>query len=407
MFESSDFIIGITILFVVIGVSTSLVYYFARYYVKTDDQDKELLTKKPFSIGLEEPAKTKSDIGADQSLSREILSKSSSGADLSRSLSAAVAKSPAPARAQVVAKKSLNEALAGTRGHFWGRLKSLKWSAGPELPSALRDEIEEVLYTSDIGPQVAERLLVHLQNNLSGQNVVDENIVKSILRKELLSMLSASQVSESIETKQPATGLRVWMVVGVNGAGKTTTIGKLASQMQAQGDKVLIVAGDTFRAAADSQLQFWAERAGCEIFSSENTKDPGAVAYAGIERAKSLGCNRVIVDTAGRLHTQDHLMEELKKIKRVISKLDATAPHETLLVLDANSGQNAIEQAKQFHKAVTLTGVIVTKMDGSSKAGMVLAIAQDLQLPIRYIGVGEAIEDLRPFEAQPFVEALL
>lgn len=348
--ESTDLIVGLCIFFIVIGAASSLVYYFARYYIKTDHEDQELITKKP---------------------------------------------------------KSLNEALANTRQNFWGRISQLATKSNG-LNLSQKDELEEILYTSDMGANTAEVLLSQLQQNFFKKSNVDLQIIKQHLRDQMLSFFKTTQeqvqMFEKIKMNSKPT---VWMVVGVNGAGKTTTIGKLASLAQKGGLKTIIVAGDTFRAAADSQLKVWAERAGCEIFTLDNTKDPGAVAYAGVERAKATHANLVIVDTAGRLHTQDHLMEELKKIKRVMGKLDAEAPHERILVIDANAGQNALVQARQFHEAVSVSRIIVTKMDGSSKAGVVAGIAHELKIPVAYVGVGESVDDLRPFYAEAFVEAII
>ena len=199
----------------------------------------------------------------------------------------------------------------------------------------------------------------------------------------------------------------VWMVVGVNGAGKTTSIGKLAAHLARSGKKVLVAAGDTFRAAAGNQLKVWTERAQVEIFSPDGVKDPSAVAYDAIAKAKAQGYDVVIIDTAGRLHTQANLMEELKKMKRVMGKVIAEAPHETLIVLDANSGQNALLQAKEFHQALILSGVILTKMDGTAKGGVAVGIANELKIPIRLIGVGEKIGDLRPFSSKDFADSIL
>lgn len=199
----------------------------------------------------------------------------------------------------------------------------------------------------------------------------------------------------------------VLMVVGVNGAGKTTTIGKLSAKLAGKGKRVLVAAGDTFRAAAGEQLKTWTDRASVEIFDPENVTEPSAVAYQALELAKAKGFDVVIVDTAGRLHTQKNLMEELKKMKRVLAKIDATAPHETLLVLDANSGQNALIQAKEFHGALTVDGVVLTKLDGSAKGGVAVGISNEVGLPIKLIGVGEKIGDLRAFEPRGFVNSIV
>jgi fused signal recognition particle receptor len=195
-------------------------------------------------------------------------------------------------------------------------------------------------------------------------------------------------------------------VVGVNGAGKTTSIGKIAGQLAHSGKRVLVAAGDTFRAAAGNQLKTWTDRAQVEIFSPEGVTDPSAVAFDAVSKGKAQGYDVVIVDTAGRLHTQSNLMEELKKMKRVITKVIPEAPHETLIVLDANSGQNALMQAREFHKALGLTGVVLTKMDGTAKGGVAVGLAHELKIPIRLIGVGEKIGDLRPFSVKEFVESI-
>jgi fused signal recognition particle receptor len=357
-FDSTGVIALLAILFVVIGIVGSVVYYFARYYFKTDHNDNELLTKKPIEYGL-----TKSDS----------------------------------------APRSLNESLSASRQTIWGRLSQvLKGSMG----GVVRDQVEEILYTSDLGPQTAEILLAKVSEKLSSKELNDLEPLHAALRSEMLSMLS-SVVPFDLNFSKSPNGPVIWMVVGVNGAGKTTTIGKLASLATQQGLKTMIVAGDTFRAAADSQLKAWAERAHCEIYSPENVKDPSAVAYAAIEKAKAQGFDLVIVDTAGRLHTQEHLMEELKKVKRVMAKLDTAAPQATVLVIDANAGQNALEQARQFHAAIGLSAVIVTKLDGSSKAGVVIGVAHELRLPVTHIGVGEGIQDLRPFDPKSFVQAII
>lgn len=363
-------------LFAVIGVGASVVYYFARYYVKTDRDDKELLTHRPVELGLEEAPDSEDLKNSDRVSPR-------------------------------VEPKNLNQALAKTRDSFWGRISGLTFKG--ELDSRLRDELEEILYTSDLGPQTAEKLLSEVTENLSRGERKDMELIRQSLRSQMKEIFSSAHHAEGMffeKAKTSATPI-VWMIVGVNGVGKTTTIGKLASMARAQGLKVMIVAGDTFRAAADSQLKVWAERAGCEIFNPENIKDPSAVAFAGLERAKAHGFQLVIVDTAGRLHTQDHLMEELKKMKRVMTKIIPEAPHERWLVIDANAGQNALMQAREFHQAVELSGVVVTKMDGSSKAGVILGVVNELHVPVTYVGIGEAVEDLRPFDARTFVEAII
>jgi fused signal recognition particle receptor len=249
-----------------------------------------------------------------------------------------------------------------------------------------------------------QRLFSTLESKAEG---LDGEGLKQTLKNEMLSIFSTVGGENSTTFKVNPEGLTVWMIIGVNGAGKTTTIGKLASQLNQQGKKVMVAAGDTFRAAADAQLKVWSERANVEIFSPEGVKDPSAIAYDAVNKAQAKGFDVVIVDTAGRLHTQTNLMEELKKIKRVMQKVNATAPHEVILVLDANSGQNALVQAEQFNQALQVTGVILTKMDGSAKGGVAIGVACDVGLPVKMIGVGEAVEDLRPFSANDFVDSIL
>ncbi|MBY0385850.1 signal recognition particle-docking protein FtsY [bacterium] len=298
--------------------------------------------------------------------------------------------------------KTLQEALAQTQKSLWGRMSASL--SGATFDRSQLESIEEVLYTSDLGPKTVQRLFSSLESKLT-QSLNGEGL-KQALRKEMLEIFLNVKADES-QFKIMPEGLTVWMVVGVNGAGKTTTIGKLASQLQQHGKKVMIAAGDTFRAAADAQLKVWSERANVEIFSPENVKDPSAVAFESVNKAQAKGFDVLIVDTAGRLHTQTNLMEELKKIKRVMGKVNATAPHEVVLVLDANSGQNALIQAEQFHQALGVTGVILTKMDGSAKGGVAIGVACDVGLPVKMIGVGEAVEDLRPFSPQDFVDSIL
>jgi fused signal recognition particle receptor len=365
--ESTGLIIGLIILFVLIGAIGSLVYYFARYYVKTDTNDNELFTKKPVELGLE---------------------------------------------------NSLDQKLVKTREALWGRIAKLVFKSGA-LDSHVRDELEEILYSSDMGPVTTNSLLEIVSEQLSGSQNGNFDTVRTALRAEITQIFNSSQVDSLLfDKKKPAQKLLVWMIVGVNGAGKTTTIGKMASIAQKRGLKTLIIAGDTFRAAADSQLKAWADRAQCEIYSGKNNNlsvstqsdkalDPSAVIYGGLEKAKSMGVDLVLIDTAGRLHTQDHLMSELVKMKKVMGKLDLNFPHETILVIDANAGQNALVQARQFHEAIKLTGLVITKMDGTSKAGIAVAIANEIKVPIYYIGLGEAIEDLRAFDSKSFIEAIL
>jgi fused signal recognition particle receptor len=304
--------------------------------------------------------------------------------------------------------KTVAQALTNTEKSFWGRITGV-FSATEEHKNF--DELEEVLYTSDIGPQTVERLMDSVRKNLGHSEKKDINVLKSSLKTEFSEIFKNADIQEP-QNENPFAYLKtnaqptVWMIVGVNGAGKTTSIGKLAAHLAKNGKKVLVAAGDTFRAAAGNQLRTWTDRAQVEIFSPEGVTDPSAVAFDAVAKGKAQGYDVVIIDTAGRLHTQANLMEELKKMKRVMTKVVPEAPHETLIVLDANSGQNALVQAKEFHQALGLTGVILTKMDGTAKGGVAVGLANELKIPIRLIGVGEKIGDLRPFSAQEFINAL-
>ena len=299
--------------------------------------------------------------------------------------------------------RSLEDALAKTRQGLWGNIKS-QFSSDGTVDRKQLESIEEALYTSDLGPKTVDLLISKVSEKINGSGMSLDSLHQS-LKTELGEIFS--QVDDKSLATNPEHKTSVWMVVGVNGAGKTTTIGKLASQQVALGKKVMIAAGDTFRAAADEQLKVWAERAQVEIFSPSGVKDPSAVAFEAIQKGSAQGFDLIIVDTAGRLHTQKNLMEELKKMKRVMNKALPGTPHETLLVLDANSGQNALMQAEQFHKALEVSGVIITKMDGSAKGGVAVGIACEYKLPIKMIGVGEKIEDLRDFDSEAFVNSIL
>ncbi|QDK37078.1 signal recognition particle-docking protein FtsY [Bdellovibrio sp. NC01] len=302
----------------------------------------------------------------------------------------------------------LRDALKKTEENLFGRIRNLFKS---ESNNKHLDEIEEILYTSDLGPITVQRLMAALEDKLSKKERADYDLVRETLKEEIKNIFAGSHSASSnhgiLEKIRFAdSGPTVLMIVGVNGAGKTTSIGKIAAQLAGQGKKVLVAAGDTFRAAAGGQLKVWTDRAAVEIFSPEGVTDPSAVAFDAVAKGKSQGYDVVIVDTAGRLHTQANLMEEIKKMKRVMTKVIPEAPHETLIVLDANSGQNALMQAKEFHNALGLTGAVLTKMDGTAKGGVAVGLAQELQIPIKLIGVGERIQDLRTFSAQEFVDSL-
>jgi len=262
----------------------------------------------------------------------------------------------------------------------------------------LLEELEELLITSDIGVQTA----LTLMEKVSSSKISEVDQVKSFLKDEILTILEPQPTEPEIAVSAP----RVIMIVGVNGTGKTTTIGKLAARATASGEKVLIGAADTFRAAAIEQLMIWAERANADIVKHKEMADPAAVAFDAVEAAKARGADLVLIDTAGRLHTKVNLMEELKKIKRAISKKIPDAPHEILLILDATTGQNALSQAELFNDALGVTGLALTKLDGTAKGGIVISICNALKIPLKYIGIGEKVEDLQKFNAAEFVDAL-
>jgi fused signal recognition particle receptor len=273
---------------------------------------------------------------------------------------------------------------------------------GAKIDDALYEELESALLMADAGVDATQFLLDALKRKVRAEKLTEASQVKSALRTLLIEMLAPLQKPLVLGRHQPL----VMMIAGVNGAGKTTTIGKLAKHMQAHHQSVLLAAGDTFRAAAREQLAVWGQRNGVTVIAQESG-DPAAVAFDAVQSAQARNVNIVMVDTAGRLPTQLHLMEELKKVKRVIGKAMPDAPHEVLLIIDGNTGQNALTQVKAFDDALGLTGLVVTKLDGTAKGGVLAAIARARPIPVYFIGVGEQIEDLQPFEAQTFVDALL
>lgn len=269
-----------------------------------------------------------------------------------------------------------------------------------KLDEALLEELEEMLITSDIGVATTSDLIDKISK--SPHKITDAEALKAFLRQEILHIVDKQPPAEEAKGPKP----HVVMVVGVNGVGKTTTIGKLAARQTAKGKKVLIAAADTFRAAAIEQLTVWAERAQADLVKHRDNADPAAVVWDSIEAAVSRGVDVVYIDTAGRLHTKINLMEEIKKIKRTAAKILPEAPHEILLVLDATTGQNALSQARIFNDALDITGLALTKLDGTAKGGIVISICSTLNIPLQYVGVGERIEDLQNFDARQFVDAL-
>ena len=295
--------------------------------------------------------------------------------------------------------KRLKSELAKTRLSLTGGIEKL-FTGRKTIDDDLLEELEELLITSDIGVRTTANLIGRITELSAG--MTDPARLKNILRDEILTILQ----KEPAVAAPPSAGPWITMVVGVNGVGKTTTIGKLAAKSTAAGQKVLIAAADTFRAAAIEQLMIWSERAGAEIVKHKEGADPAAVTYDALDAAEARGMDVVLIDTAGRLHTRVNLMEELKKIKRIISKKIPGAPHEILLVLDATTGQNALTQAGMFHDALGITALAVTKLDGTAKGGIVVSICDTLNIPLKYIGVGEKIEDLQLFDPKQFVDAL-
>jgi len=296
----------------------------------------------------------------------------------------------------------LKAGLAKTRANFTSGLANLILGK-KTLDADVLDTIETQLLTADVGVEATQQLIQHLTQKLARKELNDTEAALNLLRDDMKNMLLPCQQPLTLpEDKTPF----VILVVGINGSGKTTTIGKLAKHLQQIGQKVMLAAGDTFRAAAIEQLQIWGERNQIPVVAQQPGADTAAVIYDAMESAKARQMDVLIADTAGRLHTQTNLMEELKKVTRVLRKIDPTAPHETLLILDASIGQNALNQAIQFHQAIGITGIALTKLDGTAKGGIIFAIAKQLGVPIRYIGVGEGIDDLRPFDAEEFIAAL-
>lgn len=293
----------------------------------------------------------------------------------------------------------LKQGLSKTRKILTTDIDEL-FAGNRKIDDELLEELEELLITSDIGVQTS----IDLIDNISRKSweIADAEQLKAALKEEILSLLDTQTAVVKKITSTPY----VIMVIGINGVGKTTTIGKLATRQTAAGKRVLIAAADTFRAAAVEQLAIWADRANAEIVKHKDKADPAAVVYDTLEAALARGTDFIFIDTAGRLHTKVNLMEELKKIKRTISKKLPDAPHEILLVLDATTGQNALSQAKLFHEALEVTGIALTKLDGTAKGGIVISICNDLNIPLEYIGVGEKIEDLQDFDPIQFVNAL-
>ena len=277
-----------------------------------------------------------------------------------------------------------------------------------KIDEAFLDELEEMLISTDIGVTTTMQLLEAIRKGVSRQEINDLDALKRIMKSELLTILKHSTAKGVADERTVRADIKpyVLMVVGVNGVGKTTTIGKLSQRIKDEGNGVLICAADTFRAAASDQLEIWAQRAGVQIIQQKQGTDPAAVLFDSLQAAKSRNADVLIVDTAGRLHNKSNLMAELEKMKRVASREVEGAPHETLLVIDAVTGQNGLEQARQFMKTADVTGIVLTKLDGTAKGGIAVAIAKELNLPIRYVGIGEQVNDLMVFDAENYVNGL-
>jgi fused signal recognition particle receptor len=309
----------------------------------------------------------------------------------------AVPSGPPPAKKDVA---GLRKGLAATRSGFIAKLTAL-FQGKKEFDPAILEQLEEVMLASDVGPKTTQAILTRMRESLGRNELRDADAVWTALRSEATRVLSIGGGAIRMSAKPT-----VVLMVGVNGVGKTTTIGKLATRYSTANKKVLLAAGDTFRAAAVQQLEIWGRRTGVEVVRGKEGADPGAVAFDATNRAKEIGADLLFVDTAGRLHTKVPLMDEIKKVRKTIGKALDGAPHETLLVLDATTGQNALQQATMFREALDLTGIVLTKLDGTAKGGIVLGICDELNVPVRYVGLGERAEDLREFHADEFVEAL-
>jgi fused signal recognition particle receptor len=298
----------------------------------------------------------------------------------------------------------LSQGLSRSRQDIWGKLGKLLNSKN--LDQNTLDEIEELLYGADLGPKMVQEVLESLEANKQKESDFKSYLYQYFEKK--MSPVQENQATSLYQTyKNTGDGPKVIMIVGVNGAGKTTTIGKLATKLTRSGAKVVVGACDTFRAAAVDQLQVWCERSGAEMIRAKEGANPSGVGFEALQKAIAQGADYCLLDTAGRLHTKENLMDELKKSKQVLSKLMPDAPHEVLLVLDAITGQNALRQAQEFHKTLALTGLIFTKCDGSSKAGSAIGIVDELQVPLTFIGIGESVEDLDRFDLNVYLKALV
>jgi len=295
----------------------------------------------------------------------------------------------------------IKNGLLKTRENLTNKVKNL-FSLRKKIDDTLWEELEEILICADMGVQTSTKIIEHVKKKAIELRISESEQLMEVLKETLRENFVSKEIGLFTARDNPT----IYLMVGVNGSGKTTTIGKLSHRLKKAGHKVLLAAGDTFRAAAVEQIDAWATRVGVDIIKHKHGSDPAAVCYDAIQAAKSRGVDYLIIDTAGRLQTKDNLMNELKKIGRIISREVPDGPHETLLVLDASTGQNAISQAKIFNSAVPLTGIVLTKLDGTAKGGMIVAIEDELKVPVKLVGIGEGMEDLQDFSSESFVDAL-
>jgi len=310
---------------------------------------------------------------------------------------------------------AIRAAVQPTKSTWFGRVGLLFQRS--QIAEDLWDELEEALISADVGPETGQRLITTVREGVRAVPGATPETARALLKAEMVNILNKPRGEKAYEAVESVPGSfqinqgspQPWvtLVVGVNGSGKTTTIAKLAAGLKERGQRVLLGAADTFRAAAVEQLQSWGERIGVDVVAHQAGSDPGAVAFDALQAAKARGADVVLIDTAGRLHTKSNLMEELKKVRRVVQRFDEGAPHEVLLILDATTGQNGLVQARHFTEAVQVTGVVLTKLDGTAKGGVVLAVVSQLGVPVAYLGTGEGMQDLVPFEPEAFVDALL
>jgi len=362
------------------------------------DKEKEKKSERPPASKKEREAAAAAEAGAEKAVSRK--------PPPEEEVEVEEAGPPRPSLPQARGDvQSLRKGLAKSRGEegFFGRLKAI-FAGRREINPEIAEGIEEVLLASDVGVPTTQAILERVRQTLSSGDLVDSDRVWEALRAEARRVLSVDGKAGAFPLRARPT---VVLMVGVNGAGKTTTIGKLATKLKEAGRKCVLAAGDTFRAAAVQQLIVWGERVGCEVVRGKDGADPGSVIFDAIKKAQETGADVVLCDTAGRLHTKTNLMTEMKKIAKTATKAMEGAPHEILLVIDATNGQNALAQATEFKEALELTGIVLTKLDGTAKGGVILGISDTLKLPVRFIGLGERPDDLHDFSPDEFVEALL